>query len=50
MYLIETVTKTSIFATACPYVPGQNGEIAAKTAGNALETTSGGLSPQPWSR
>jgi len=50
MYLIETVTKSSISATACFSLPGHNGEITAKQPVNPAETASGGLSPQPQTR
>jgi hypothetical protein len=50
MYLIETVTKSSISATACSSLPGHNGEITAKQPVNPAETASGGLSPQPQTR
>jgi hypothetical protein len=49
-YLIETVTKTSIFTTASVSVPDHGGEIAAKPAVNRGKTPIGGLSPQARSR
>jgi hypothetical protein len=49
-YLIETVTKTSISATAHASVTDDGGEIAAEPAVKRRKTRFGGLSPQAGSR
>jgi hypothetical protein len=38
MYLIETVTKSSISVTACSSLPGDGGEITAEQAASLVET------------
>jgi hypothetical protein len=57
MYLIETVTKSSISVTARSSLPGHGGEITAEQAVNRAETSRkptrtflSGLSPQPQTR
>ena len=50
MYLIERVTKSSMFVTPLNDVRRQHGEIGAGMLQNQRDSGFGGLSPQPRSR